>query len=385
MKKTKKALIWYLMFSKRLLHKFSFIFLLCLIPAVIPLMNTVLSDDAGILKIVLCCEDDDPSSKKAIDTLQNSDGIIQYSVSHSKEQAMEAVRKFKADAAWIFRNNLSEAINQYALDESSDPLVHIIQREETVPLQISRELLHGALYGDIVYSVYSDFVKKNVLPENSVSDSQLREYYESTQRNGDIIKTERLNSSVPLMETNYLTAPLRGILALLIMLCTMAAALYFLKDQSEGKYDWLPPQKRLIPAFASCLSASVFSAVAVFVSFQFTGLTTGFCRDLLGMILYVCCTTGFCINLCTLFRSPGKLGATIPGLIIIMLVLSPIFFNGTELRPIRLCLPPYYYLQSTYNNDYYIYSLVYCIVAYGLAFVLNFIMNKKPSRIKIFR
>ncbi len=383
MKKLRKAFIWYLMFSKRLLHKFSFIFLLCLIPAVIPLMNTVLSDDAGILGIVLCTEDSDPAAQKAIDKLCSSDGIIQYSVADSKDSAIDSVSKFKADAAWIFKPNLSEAIYQYAVHDSKEPLVQIIQREETVPLQISRELLHGALYEDIAYSVYSDFINKNVKPENSVSEAELREYYDSTQRNNDIIKTQQLGSSVPRMDTNYLTAPLRGILAILVMLCTMAAALYFLKDQSEGKYDWMPPQKRLIPAFASCLSASVFSAVAVFVAFRFTGLTTGFCRDLLSMVLYILCTTGFCLNLCVVFRSPGKLGVAIPGLIIIMLVLSPIFFNGNELRPIRLCLPSYYYLKGTYNNDYFTYSLIYCVGAYMLAFVLNIIKNKFSHGMKI--
>lgn len=371
------------MFSKRLLHKFSFILLLCLIPAVIPITNAFLSDDSGILHVVLCSKDNDAATKKAIDNLVDSDGIIRYTVSTSEEKAIEAVSTFKADAAWIFTENLSENIDEYVKGNSKNPLVRCINREESVTHQISREILYGALYSDIGYSIYKNFTLENVKPTEPLTESEIQEYYAETQRRGDIVKSEHLNSTVPPMDTNYLTAPLRGILILLIMLCTLAATLYYLKDQQEGKYDWLAPQKRLAPAFASCLSASVFSAIAVYIALQITGLSTGLLRDLVGMLLYTFCSTGFCLVLCVLFRSPGKLGATIPGLLIIMLVLSPIFFSGNQLMFIRLCLPPYYYLQSTYDNSYYLYMIYYCAGAYGLAFILNIMLNRNPRRTKL--
>ena len=380
MRKVRNGVIWYFMFSKRLLHKFSFVVLMCLIPVVIPLTNVALSDDAGVIRVVLCCEDNDPISKNAIKRLMDADGIISYTVCNSRSEAESKVKAFDADAAWIFVNNMTDAIEDYISNNSDTQLVNIIQREETVPLKIARELLHGALYDDIAFAVYKNFVKAEVPDGGDISDDDFYFYFSKTAKRGEIIRTERLNSEIPPMKTNYLTAPLRGILVLMIMLCTLAAAIYFLKDSAEGKFDWLPPMKRVFPAFGSCLSASVFSSIAVFFALQLSGLSTYLLRDILALLLYALCTTGFCLNMCIIFRSPGKLGASIPGIIILTLVLSPVFFNGTELKFIRLCLPAYYYLQATYNNSYFVYMVYYIVGSYGLAFVLNIILNGNRSR-----
>jgi len=348
MKKLKKYFIWYLMFTKRLLHKVSFIVLLCLIPAIIPVANTFLTEESGIIHVVLCQQDEDPATLRAIEKLKSNDSVIQYSICHSEEEAIRAVETFQADAAWIFEKNLSHLSEQYVLKKSKAPLVKTIHREDNTVLQLSREMLYGALYEDIGYNIYEHFAVSNA--DASLSEQEIRDHYESIQRGGDIVEIQYVNSEVESLDTNYLTAPLRGILALLIVLCTMAAAIYYLKDQQEGKYDWLSPQKRLVPAFALCLSASVLSSLAVYLALQVTGLSTGLFREFLSLFLFVLCATGFSLVLCVVFRSPGKLGATVPALLILMLVFSPIFFGGSELRFLRLCLPSHYYLYSTYDS-----------------------------------
>lgn len=80
--------------------------------------------------------------------------------------------------------------------------------------------------------------------------------------------------------------------------------------------------------------------------------------------------------MCTVFRSPGKLGATIPGLIIVMGVMCPIFFNVNFLGWFRWFLPPYYYLNAITRADYILYMALYSVCSYILAYVLNILLNR---------
>lgn len=376
MNKIKKCYIWYYMFSKRLFRRISFVILLCMIPVIIPAANSVMSDESGIVRIVLCSEDKNSLSSEIINSLLEDDGIILFSECENEEAARSLVQHHEADAAWIFSDKLDERIDKYTSQESVKPFVEVIERSDTIPLQLSREVLFGAVYENMSYSLYKNFIYSRLGTQEEFSESELEYHYDRRARNRSIVELKRLNSDAPVKSSGYLTAPLRGLLSLMVMLCTMAAAMYFLKDNIEGKYDWMPVKKRLAPAFASCLAASVFAGAAVVAALSFSGLSAGIIREVTAMMLFIMTSAGFGLILCICFRSPGKLGAFIPGIIIIMLALSPIFFNMKVLRPVRLMLPTYYYLNSVYNSEYYLYSLFYCTGVYAAAFVLNEVLSR---------
>ena len=335
------------------------------------------SGDSGILTIALAAEDDDPMASAVIRSLTESRSLIRYITCPSAAAATEAVKKQQADSAWIFKEEISKKSEAVGAGKSAKPLVEIIMREESIPLNLSRELLYGALFPHLSYQIYENFVYENLVTEENVPKNSIEEYYRAIPENDSIIEIKRLNQDAPVSKTNYLTAPLRGILSLLVVLCGLAAAMYFLQDQTEGKYDWLSPRRRILPAFASCLSAVLFAALAVLIALFCSGFSVGFRNECIAMLLFAMASSGFCLLFCIIFRSPGKLGATIPGIMISLLALSPIFFNLKVLRPIRLLLPTYYYLQSTYNSQYYVFALFYCIGVYAVAVLLNRICRKR--------
>lgn len=376
MKKIKRIIKWYCMLSKRLLLKWSFIVLLCLIPVIVPIMNNAMSDTNGVLKVMLCSEDDDELSVEMVDILLNSDSMIDYERCNSVDEATAAVRNHKVDAAWVFKENFTEKAEAFFYDKYPDPLVRVIESEPDVTVRLAREILFGTMYKSMSYYIYKDYVYENFVPRGKISDVELRECYNSVQRGGDIIELVKVNPTTP-TPLNHLTAPLRGLLSMLIVLCTMAAALYFLQDQQDGKYAWMQPSRRIIPAFASCLSAAVLSAAAVLLALYFSEIFTSVHAELLAMLQFVFAATGFVLVISGLFKSPGKFGAVIPSVLIVMLVLSPIFFNLKILKPIRLILPTHYYLNIPYNSKYYLYTTIYCVVIYAAAFLVNFAVSKK--------
>ena len=235
------------------------------------------------------------------------------------------------------------------------------------------------MYKHFSYSLYEDFMYKELVSEKEVPKEIVKDYYETFQKGNEIIKIERLNEEANTNENNlnYLTAPIRGILSLMVILCVLTATLYYLRENYEGKFSWLAPQKRIIPAIASCFSAACLSSIAMITTIQFTDISVGFSKELTAILLFIISATGFATLFSLLFRSYEKFGALIPGITIIMLVLSPIFFNMKILRPIRLMLPTYYYLKSIYDPSYYLYTAYYCLCIYAIIFTLNKILAGK--------
>lgn len=372
----KKFLLWYCMLTKRLFKKFSFIILLCCIPIMVLVTSSAMNGESGVLTILLCSEDENSGADEIIDSLLEKDSIILFKKSTNIESALNQVKQHKADAVWCFEDDFDEKVEKFATHESMNPLVTVYEREDSIPLQLSKEKLYGAIYSKFSYMVYKNFVYTKLVDESRLPEYELADYFNQTQRRDDIVELENAENEKNDTGTDYLMAPMRGILALLVILCGLAAAMYFLKDKRDGKFDWMPSAKRVIPAFAQCLSAIVPASVAVLIAVAFTGISVGIINELVSMLLFIVATTGFCLFMCMVFRSSGNLGAAIPALLIAMLVLSPVFFNLPVLKPLSMLLPTYYYLNCVYNMNYCLSFIAYIFCVYGLNFFINHIFKR---------
>lgn len=377
MKRIKKYLTWYFLFTKRLLLKRSFLILLCIIPVITPVVKMAMSGESGVLNIVLCNEGENEMAQGVISRLMENDSIIRFSQCSTEKYAMEKVLKHHADAAWIFDENFDEKLDEFTGFNSVKPVLKIIERESTVPLKLSREVLFGAMYSNISLLTYKNFVYSNMVTEKEIGKDGVERYFTSLERENNIIEIQTLDARpVKKEDNNYLTAPLRGILSLIVLLCSLTAAMYFLKDNEEGRFNKMPPRKRAFPAFVSCLSAVIISSVTVLVTLFFSGIWTGFMNEAVSMLVYIFTATAFSLMICVVFKSYGKLGAVIPGIMISSLVLSPIFFSLKILKPLRMLIPTHYYLYSVYDSKYWIMGIMYSIIMLLAAMLLNRIMKK---------
>ncbi len=370
----KKCLIWYFMCSKRLIHKLSFIIILCLIPVIIPVTKLAMTGESGILKIAVASQDNSPAAKRAMEKIRNTDSIIQFVICDTEAEATELVTTHKADAAWVYKDNIEERINRFIKKESKEPFLKVIEREENIILQMSREMFYETIFDEVSFSLYSNYAHNNLKLSGKISDEKLRSNYFDREKGRSIIEMTKLSSDAPVKQ-NYLISPIRGILSILLILSGLAAAMYFLKDNSAGKFAWLSPTKRILPAFATCFSACVFSGAAILISLLIGGFSVGFFRELLSMALFIVAVSIFSTFFCVLFKSYGKLGAVIPGITVFALVLSPIFFNVSFFPILRFLLPTHYYLYSVYDGSYYLYSIMYSLIILAAVFILNHVLN----------
>ncbi len=376
-RKLRDFAVCFFLFCKRLLRKSAFLILLLLIPITALVMKTNLSDNGSVLRIGLCSENSAVGNKIIENLTNGKKSIIGFEVYSTEVEARNAVIENKVDGAWIFPENLEKQISLNVKIGIAKPIVKVIERESTVPLRLSHELLFGELHPYISYSNYVTFTQKRYGGATDVDEEELKYYYDNANID-QVIEIYKLgDEKTAKISTDFLTLPLRGMLSLIIVLCGIASVMYFLIDKSDGRFDRIPPIRRIVPAFCSCLAATLISGIAVIVSLGIMGSPIGLIYEICLMLLYIFCVCGFCMFLAVLFSKASLLGAFIPFIMIIMLVQCPIFFNMDSSRPLGFLLPPSYYLYAVYDVKYILYMAIYAVCSFAGSFVLNYLINAK--------
>ena len=378
MTSVKKGLLWYLLLSKRLLKKKSFPILLCLIPVLVFAMRSVALQDSGVVRIVLCQENqEDELSSKIVKDLLEEGSIILFSKAETAEEAYEAVLSKNADAAWIFPDKMQEKLDAYTAGDTEQKLVKMIEREDNVLLRLSGEKLYGALYRYFPYSLFQNYVRSVVFDGYTISEEELTAYYAENRVQNSLFVPTNFDGEAKEGKVNYLLAPLRGMLALVVTLCGFAASMYYLQDKKQGFFDRMSMEKReaMLPVYQ--LSAMMWAGIAVIVGLFFTGDFLGLFKEILLMALYILMNIGFTALLTVICGNEHRLGALIPVLMLFLFVLSPIFFEIRALGVLRFIVPGYSYLNAVHNDSYMMTMVGYIVAVFFINYILYLIRCKK--------
>ncbi len=360
----KQFFLYYRLLCKRFLKKKSLLFILCMIPLFCMGIKLVSEQDSGVLKIVLCAEDENDSEvKELIQRILEEESVIYFETADDVEAAKEAVKKNQADAAWIFVEDYEERIKTFAEDKViEDPAVIVYEQEENIVLQLARMKLFGIIYPDVAYAVYEDFVEKEVLTGEEISEEELREVYDRWHVEGNLFCLDNGDVENFDGEKSYITAPLRGMLALLIMLCALSAVMFHFQDKEQGMFEATQRKKADKLLYVYEAAALTLPALAVLLSLYIMKNAGNLLWEVLIMGLYLINCSLFCILLRKIVRSPKVFGGCIPFFMLSMFILCPIFFSVKSLRIVQILLPPYYYLNAVHDAGYLIGMFIYAIV-----------------------
>lgn len=369
MKSLRKAFLFFFLLNKRLLKKYSFLVILAMIPALAAGLLLAAGEDSGVLHILLCAEDEtDDLAKQVIGELTGEKSILRYSAVSSGDMAYQAVCQGEADAAWIFAENLAESVEGYVSNSGEEEfLVTVVEREDTVFLQLARERLYSALYPHLSYALFENYITSDLAVE--ASGEELKAEYEVAEVDGGIFRFSYRNREDQVdteAETNYLLTPLRGLLALSVLLCGLAASLYYEQDKKKRLFLQMPAGRGILFPYLYHMPAVIDGATAVLAAFFITGIRISLKRELVLMALYCAACIGFSNLIRKICGTMQRLGTCIPLLMLAMTVLCPVFISLNGFRMIQYLFPPFYYLQSLHNAGYIRYFLIYIAVLYGL-------------------
>ena len=371
MKYLQKAFLLMFLLNKRLMKKYSFLVILGVVPLLTAGMFLAAKRESGMLHILLCQENgEDAVSEEIIGEILKQKSVFTYAREASVEVAYEAVQTGKADAAWIFSDRFKEGVSSYiSYEDERAPLVTVVEREETVFLQLARERLYSVIYPYLSYALFENYITLELAPEENVSEEELKTEYTVVKVKEGIFRFSYRNVEDRTDredETNYLLTPLRGFLLLLIFLCGMAASLYFQQDKQEQIFLRLPIGKGVFFSYFYHLTAVFDGAVVVLLTFYSTHILLSWRREIPLMALYCATCVGFCNLLRKLCGTIQRLSACIPLLVLGMVVFCPIFIHLGRFRMIQYLFPPFYYLQSLHDTHFMRYFLLYTAALYGV-------------------
>jgi len=360
-----------MMLNKRLLKKISFLIILCSIPLLVLGVNLMAKQESGILRVILCQEDADDLSEKIVSQLLDMKSALSFVEVETEEEAIRLVQANKADAAWIFPEDFEGVMKTYFQEGIWDePLIRVVEKEDNVMLHLSREVLFGGLYSSITYTVYEQFVRTEVLDGTEVSDEELWESYQKTNMEENMFVFSYLDGETADMGTSYMLYPVRGLLALVIVLCGLALGLYFMQDEQNGIFIRLPLNRTVLGSVLYQMPGLVDVGLVVLLALFFSGLAIGMLTELGLMFVYLWMVAGFSDLVRRLCKKQVRLGALIPMLVLVMLAVTPIFMGAPNMKWLQLLLPPYYYINALHSNAYRIGMLVYVAVIFAVDFVV---------------
>lgn len=349
MKRFRRFILWFALLLKRLLRRPAYLAVLLLIPVFALAIALFSREESGVLRVALVREDpDDRAARAAVERLTDGESILLCREYENEESAREAVRRGKADAAWIFRADLEKKFDRFA-QRGRASAVTVVEREDNVFLRLSREKLFAAIYPETSFALFADYLASELGAEE-LDRGTLRRYYASGTMADEILRFETVEGEAIDTGESYLTAPLRGVMALLLVLCGMASGLYCYQEESRGSYVWLPARARRWLPLLSHFAAILPAALAALIAMALAGVAVSLGRELLLMLLYIPASALFCELLRCLCPRQEHYGALVPVLTVAMLVLCPIFLDLKLLQPLRLLLPPYWLLRAVWNG-----------------------------------
>lgn len=376
-----KGLLWAALLTKRLYKKWTFLLLLALIPVLVLGYGMVDKSDAGVLTIALSCQNwEDEAAAEMVNSLQNGSQLIRFQVYPTEEAAEEAVKSAEVDAAWIFLEGTQERLEAFAHGFSNrDAFIRVVEREESVSTILAREKLSAAAYTQVGEALYVQYLRAKVPALEGVSQDEFLEYFRQVNLNGQLFTFASQGQETTEQEATYLTAPVRGLLAVVVVLSGLAGVMYHQQDKAAGTFARVPENRGFLLEMGCQLLILTNVLVVAEVALILTGDTRGFWPETGAFVVFLFACLGFSMLLGTLLSHRNAMAVAMPVIAVAMLAVCPVFFDLGILRRFQLLFPPTYFLRGLYQPQYLLWGMLYGCVTLLSAFALGKIVGNRKN------
>lgn len=365
----KTIYIWFTSIQKRLLRKPLFIFTLFLIPLFVLLLRFSLQEGDATFQVALYTSSTNVDSlehKIIQNLLDTPNTAITYHLFDTEEEIKEKVLRQEVNCGYIFPENLEEQLIQY--EKTSTPVIKAFHNTSDFSYHIMDEILFGKLYKQLSFHILTSHVEEK---QGTVDTTALHELRESYIFHNNIFTFEYFDGSQNLFisnsNSNYMMLPVRGIIAVLILLSGMIGTLFWYEDKENHLFSWMTTRKEKRISFLYILVPTCMACIIGFGSILLSGLNGQLGNEMICMVFYAFLVLAFCNVLKTLLPTKLLFLCSIPIFIVGSFIVCPIFINLTAGNPILLFLnklsPVTYYLSSLYSVKYkFLLLLIGCVL-----------------------
>lgn len=392
----------YLLLLKRLFKKKSYILMLIIVPLMANMLIFVSQSKTAVMRIGVYAVGQDESSEALRNTLSENDGAIEFVQYWNLGDMYEAVRNNSLDEAWQVPDDLDHMVAQLAANQYPDQKIQVIVREEGLSHLLGREIITSKVYPLVAEKIMTNYINLK-LYDGQISDenlAKLKENFEKYSVDGSLFvsgyldetkeKPERsieettgvATSDIEKEETNesVILMPMRGILAMWLLLCGLATSMYYLEDEKNGLFIWWNSKcefLRELGYYLVAFTVPVIITVGILLQCNFYGASIGL--KAVSLAVYVLNIIFFSMIIRRICRQIKVIGILTPALIITTLLLSPVFLNIKELRPLQNFCPTFHYLSSIHDT-HYLWTLIVFTVMLAIVINLMDLLHKKTLR-----
>ena len=380
----KRMGMWILLMTKRLMKKPSFIIILVLLPVILVMYRFIITEDDGTIRAcVYVPEGSEAFTEKLADNLADAEFSARFYLVDSEDDLYSDVIAGRAEVGYILPKDLKERF----LTKNWDSAVRMVVSDTSQMAPFVNEFVTVVIYTDMMEEYIADYlvnrsglelsdeeirpiIRENLLKQadsGSLFDIAYRDYY----KNEEVSREE-------VMDENYLMKPIRGTVALFVLLAGLAGLVFWFQDNAEGRFKVMSHEKRPVINYGSLLLPTALSAIVGMVCILIAGLCENIFLELLTMLLYVIFVTGVCEIIRVIVPSVNAVCAAIPILAIASYLCCPILIDLKKVLPVvsylRKILPPDYYLETFNGTALWVLAVataVVTLVSVGLEKVQN--------------
>ncbi len=351
-----------LLLNKRLYRKPLFLAIVLLIPLLTFGYSAIAKADSGFVTVALAQKDpSDPLGQQIIEDLMSGSPVIRFLQCDTPAKARELVVYGKADSAWIFDDDLQNRICAFVQKPTAkNAFVQILEREQSVTLLLTHEKLSGLIFTYLSPEIYMQYIRKNIPELSATSDEALLKHYNEVALS-DTLFTFAIQKENPSAQS-YLLTPVRGLLAIVTMLCSLASAMFYTEDVKQGLFSRIPikklPGAEFLCQMITVGNIALIATVALFLA----GLNTNLLKELALLIVYIPCVSLFAMVMRRIFPGMRALGILTPLMIVVAMCACPVFLDLIPLRTFALLLPPTYFIRGAFDAAFIGYMACHCAI-----------------------
>lgn len=347
--------VQFLLFGKRLLKRPVYLIILLLMPLSVFLLSRTQAESPSGIRAMLYVEGRDWNERedlldKIIGRLLAEDATVRFTLAESEEELKRAVLKQEADCGYVFPEDFSERLRK---DDWKRSVTFYCGEDTMIPMLVN-ELLYTSVFQ--VYSAdafinymgtaYGEEAGGRTNAENKAEEllnlyltngsTFSFEYYgESAEEGNDDQAYETYNYNKKTKKTADLTAgvvPVRGMLALFMMLSAFCGLVDHKRDHEAGRLVWVK-NKRAVQ-FMMILIPTTGAALVSVICIRASGSWQGIGTEIASVIFYMFALTAYTIIWGLLFRSEHAVVASVPFLMIATILFCPVFWNLKSVLPV---------------------------------------------------
>lgn len=323
--------VWILKYNKRFLRQKVFLFLLLVMPVSTFLFAAIVNRDDSSIRVGIVYTDDSSLGGRIGQELLKHRGIVRFCQMNSDEELRQAIGQGEIECGYSFPKDMGE---KYQAKQYAGVIKQYFRRGSML-YTIAREVMLTGIFRQYAEDLAVSYMyESDLFQTRNITSQEISEHY-NQNINDQTTFTLAFNDSTKVESKlkDYLVAPIRGCMSLLILLAGFCGLSLYQKDRYceipiafAGKMrNWFSVLSISIPV---CLVS-----IAGIISEMACGIGFLSLKEIVYLFIYDIIIVLFC-NLLSFTRvREGMLWVSALTYVCICAVLTPVFFDMSVLVP----------------------------------------------------